>query len=182
MKYAEYYKLPDKAEFLNKVVTVASMLGLQPDDLMTMFYLESTVNPAAQNKYTRATGLIQFIPSTAADLGTTVEELKQMNGTEQLDYVYKYLKIWRNKVRDYHDLYIAIFYPAALGKGDDYVIGTADNRVAKIAQQNAAYDLNKDGKITVAELKTAIDLRILKKKRKTQHLTEQPSSSPEQPL
>jgi hypothetical protein len=48
------------------------------------------------------------------------------------------------------------FFPAAIGKSDDYVIQTATIPASVIAAQNPGMDYNKDGKITMAEAKRMI--------------------------
>lgn len=165
MEYENYYKGSDKSAFLQKVSQIATLLGITDNDLMKVMYLESGLNPAAQNKSTKATGLIQFMPNTATSLGTTVDALKVMSGTEQLDYVYAYLKPFRGTMANYYDLYFAIFYPRAIGKPDTWLLQSDTLTAAKIAQYNKGYDLNSDNAITVGEVKTAIDSRLnLKKK------------------
>lgn len=42
------------------------------------------------NRASGATGLIQFMPSTAKQLGTTTDKLAAMTEVDQLDYVAKY--------------------------------------------------------------------------------------------
>src|SRR5215203_1006885 len=46
-----------------------------------------------------ATGLIQFMPSTAKALGTTVAKLAAMSPVEQLNYVWKYFKGYKGKLK-----------------------------------------------------------------------------------
>lgn len=142
----------NRPEFIDKVKHIANNLGVKPEHLMFVMWFETahTLNHKIQNKI-RATGLIQFMPKTAFELGTSVEELKAMSNLEQLDYVEKYLKRFKGKLKDYVDLYCAVFYPAAVGKADCFRI-TSD----KIAQQNPIFDLNKDLDITKAEIRTAL--------------------------
>lgn len=166
MMYADYYKGSDKEQFLAKVAQIASMLGVTADELMAMFYIESAVNPAAVNKYTGATGLIQFMPATAKALGTTVDALRQMSGTDQLDYVYEYLKIYRGQLSNVYDLYFAIFFPLAIGKPDNWILQTNRLPASIIAKQNAGYDLDNSGSITVGEVKAAIDKRLSRAEKK----------------
>lgn len=108
--------------FAMRTQQVASHLGVQPMDLYKIFNKESGLNPREVNPYTRATGILQFMPSTARGLGTSVEELKNMPAIEQLDYVEKYFRPYRHKVRSYEDLYLATFFPAALGHSDESYI------------------------------------------------------------
>ena len=142
----------------------AHLLGIQPVWLENVIWIESRLNPQAVNKTTGATGLIQFMPATAKSLGTTVDELRQMSFEQQMEYVYLYLKPYIGKMTSQVDVYLAVFFPAAIGKSDEYVLQTAKLSPAIIANQNPAYDLNKDGKITKGEVATAIT-RILQKKK-----------------
>src|SRR5690606_23678861 len=98
-----------------------------------------------------ARGLIQFMPDVARELGTTTQELVLMTEIEQLDYVKKYFGRYRNQIRGFPDMYMAVLWPKAMLKPMDYVIwerGTATNRQY---QANSGLDINGDGKITKAE-------------------------------
>ena len=63
-------------EFLVKVYDISKELGINPDYLMGVMAFESWIDPTSVNS-AGATGLIQFMPSTAKDLGTSTEELKK---------------------------------------------------------------------------------------------------------
>ena len=154
-----------KTAFENKVRAVAQTLGINPDWLMMVMWNESRLNAQAVNKQpgdssdpltrtsTRATGLIQFMPDTALRLGTTTKALYMMNAIDQLNYVYKYFKPWTGKVKSYFDLYLVTFFPDAVGKPDDHVLQTSKLSASLIAKQNPFFDVNKDGKLTVGEVK-----------------------------
>lgn len=73
-------------EFMQKVEDISNKLQINPDDLMAVMAFESWFDPAAKNPSSSATGLIQFMGSTAQGLGTSIEELSKMSGVEQLDY------------------------------------------------------------------------------------------------
>ena len=168
----ENYVKSNKAEFLAKVENISAKLLIDPNWLMAVMYKESRLNPQAVNSRGGATGLIQFMPATAQALGTSTAALKAMTNVQQLDYVYKYYKPYITKLNSYPDLYLATFFPAALGKSDDYILQTSKLSAATIADANPGIDLNKDRKITVGEFKeycyaqfdTATQ-NILKKKR-----------------
>lgn len=147
-----------------KTAIVADILGVQPEWLENVMWIESRLNPQAVNKVSGATGLIQFMPATAKALGTTTDELLKMDFDQQMEYVYLYLRPYRGKMKSQVDVYLAVFFPAAIGQPDDYVLQTSKLSAALIAKQNPAYDLNKDGKITKAEVATAIQ-RLLQKKK-----------------
>lgn len=137
--------------FMDGLKKVASNLGVNADDMLKVMTKESGLNPAAVNRHSNATGLIQFMPSTARGLGTTVEELRNMSGVEQLKYIEMYYKnLGIKSGMDVGDIYILNFYPAAINKPRDYVIASSGS---KIYSQNAGLDVNKDGKITVQDVR-----------------------------
>jgi hypothetical protein len=144
--------------FLIKVRKVAFYLNVKPEWLMFLMWFETghTLNSHIQNSI-GATGLIQFLPSTARFLGTTTEALKTMQNYEQLDYVQKHLGIFSDKYKDWVDLYCGIFWPAAVGKPDSYRI-TSDI----VAKQNPLFDINKDTDIEKSEIRAALLKQIPK--------------------
>ena len=141
-------------DFIKKVREVSTRLGIDPNWLMAIMYWESasTFSSSIQNSI-GATGLIQFIPSTAKGLGTTTTALKNMSAVDQLDYVEKYLNVYKGKLNSYVDTYFSVFFPLAIGKPDDWVIQGAGISANQIARQNPAFDVNKDGKVEVWEVK-----------------------------
>lgn len=143
------------SDFLDATTEVARDSNILPEHLLAIMYIESRFNPAAINPYSGATGLIQFMPTTAAELGTSTTALKSMSRMEQLTWVRKYFSRWKSKIRkgDIADAYLAVFWPAAIGKPDSYTLETKNISAAKIAAQNPIYDLNKDDKITKGEIK-----------------------------
>jgi len=155
-----------------KIQTISNSLNISPDWLMLVMLQESGLNSRAVNKQkgdpddafirakTRATGLIQFMPATATGLGTSTQALYNMNAIQQLDYVHKYYLPYKSKIQNFHDLYLATFFPAAMGKDNDYVFQTSKISAATIAVQNPTFDLNKDGKVTIAEFREYITKRV----------------------
>lgn len=140
-------------EFYKKVNEISQFIGIRPEWLEFCMWFESRFNPKAKAKSTGATGLIQFMPATARQLGTTVEKLEQMSNIQQLDYVKKYFNPWRNKLRSFTDVYLTIFFPLAVGKPDDFIIETKSLKAETVARQNPIFDLDKSGQITKAEIK-----------------------------
>jgi hypothetical protein len=128
MIYQNRYGEPDKVQFLESVKQYSESNNWNPNWLMAVMKTESNLNPRAVNPTSNATGLIQFMPSTAISLGTTVAELKNMNGTQQMEYVKKYLRPYQSRIKSFYDLYLAVFYPAYLGKPDKTVF--PDNVIA----------------------------------------------------
>jgi hypothetical protein len=96
------------------------------------------------------------MPDTAAHLGTSCAALKAMTNVQQLAYVYKYLAPFAGKMTSYIDLYFTVFFPIAVGKPDNWTFQTSKHSASKIAVQNPVFDINKDGRLTVAEVREAM--------------------------
>ena len=92
------------------------------------FETGKTFSPSVKNPTSSASGLIQFMEATARDLGTTTAALRAMTFKQQLVYVDKYLnKNGRGFINKKYppnftqlDLFMQIFYPAAMYKGPNY--------------------------------------------------------------
>lgn len=135
-------------EFVQKVKEMSARLGVRPEWMLAVMQNESGMDPWRKNSNGGATGLIQFMPATAKALGTTTDALAKMSATEQLSYVEKYYSSFKGRMKSGSDMYLATFWPAAVGKGDDYKIGGAT-----VAKATPAFDLNKDGQITAGEFR-----------------------------
>lgn len=146
--------------FSEKVRYLSDLLGIDPNWLMWVMFFESSLNHRAQNAATGATGLIQFMPSTARSLGTTTADLLQMSAVEQLDYVYAYLKPYRGRMNSMIDVYFAVFFPVAMNKPDEWVLQASSLAASKIAAQNTGFDLNHDGQLTRSEVIAKVSVGI----------------------
>ena len=148
--------------FLSKVQNVADTLGVSADSLMTVMNSESGLDSTAVNPASGATGLIQFMPNTAAGLGTSTAALRAMSNVDQLDYVQQYYANISQPLTSYYDLYAATFYPYMIGQPDSYVIGSEKGTAyaQTIARQNPAVDINGNGVITLGDFKQWIDSRL----------------------
>lgn len=139
----------DKTQFLKAVIKYSALLHIEPNWLMQVMYRETggTFSPNIPNQaHSGARGLIQFMPSTVTSLGLTMDKLCSMTNYEQMEIVYKYLKPYANRMHNFGDVYLAVFYPAAMGREDNYKLPAYTYR------QNAGLDLNKDGVITRGEI------------------------------
>jgi len=136
-------------DFLNKVLDIAAKLKANPDDIMGVMAAESGINPYVVNSNGGATGLIQFMPSTAVGLGTTTAALLKMTAVQQLDYVYKYLAPYTGKLGTTAAVCVAVLWPAAVGQPDSYVLFSQGSSAYAA---NTGLDTNKDGKVTVGEV------------------------------
>lgn len=94
-----------------------------------------------------AVGLIQFMPLTAARLGTTTENLALLGAAEQLAYVEDYMRPYAGRITSLSDMYMAILLPAYIGKPESAVLFSG----GVAYRQNAGLDANTDGRITKAE-------------------------------
>lgn len=139
--------------FRERVRWIGETLGVDPNYLMACMAWESAETFRADIKNAAgsgATGLIQFMPSTARMLGTTTAELARLTPEDQLNYVYKYFKPWAGKLNNLGDVYMAILWPKGVGKPDDYVLWDK-GKMPTTFKQNAGLDINKDAKVTRAE-------------------------------
>lgn len=77
-----------------------NILGQNPNikkkDIYQIIKGESNYNPAAKNPDSSATGLFQFIESTAKNLGTTTDEISKMTPTQQIKLYGRYIGNYRN--------------------------------------------------------------------------------------
>ncbi len=119
---------PKMASYAGDLVQTANRLGIDPAWLANVINFESGGNPQARNRKSNATGLIQFIPSTARKLGTSVDALAKMSGKDQLAFVERYFAPWKGKMSSQADVYMVVFYPAAVGKGLWFVFPAAVQR------------------------------------------------------
>lgn len=101
----------------NALIEVAQDIGADPAALVKLIQFESSFDPMAKNPRSSARGLIQFIDSTARDMGFR----------DSLDLVQQYPTVTSQllgPVRDYlkkygpypteQSLYMSVFYPAAM--------------------------------------------------------------------
>ncbi len=139
--------------FRERVWWIADTLSLNPDDLMACMAWESgeSFSPSKKNMAgSAATGLIQFMPSTAVALGTSTAKLAAMTAEDQLNYVYKYFRPYAGRLRNLGDIYMAILWPKGVGQDDSYVLWDKGKQPTTF-RQNSGLDINKDGKVTRAE-------------------------------
>lgn len=150
----DYSQLPfiDKVKqnqkaFGNKVIAISDKLDIHPDSLMVVMNNESGLRSDIKNPTSSASGLIQFMETTAKALGTTTADLRKMSNVEQLDYVYKYMKPYAGMMHDVSDVYLSIFYPYALFQKDNWEFPQW------AVKANPIFDINKDGTLTKGEFR-----------------------------
>jgi membrane-bound lytic murein transglycosylase MltF len=146
--------------FVQRVVEMGGRLNLQPLHLLAIMSFESGFEPTAVNASSGATGLIQFLPSTATGLGTTTDKLKAMSADEQLEFVEKYFSQFKQQFATHNtleDAYMAVLFPNAIGKGPDHVLFAEGSKAYK---GNKDLDVDRDGRVTVAEAASFVRKRI----------------------
>ena len=165
-----------KSSFQTGVSALSKRLGIRENDLLAVMNFESSLNAAAKNPKSGATGLIQFMPGTAKELGTSTGALQRMTRDEQLPYVEKYLRSHGVKPgANLEQLYMSVLSGSAGTTGALWKKGTAEYT------QNAGLDINRDGTITSQE---AVQMVIDKAKKDgislTNNITINGNPTPEQ--
>lgn len=153
--------------FIDLVYQIAANLNMPtmgPCWLMGCMAWESgeTFSPSVTNMAgSGATGLIQFMPRTAGELQTSTAELAQMTPERQLAFVQKYFMPYKGRLQTLGDVYMAILWPAAIGKPPEHILWDKDSRPTTY-RQNAGLDTNKDGAITKAECTVKVYDKMMK--------------------
>lgn len=132
------------------LIDVSRSIGVDPDWMGAVFQFESGFRKDAVNPYSGAFSFIQFMPSTLGNLGTSKAQVQQMSDVEVIrGPVYHYFAAWSGKLKTLDDTYLAVFYPAAIGKADDWVVARKGNAVY---DQNAGFDRGNKGYITKGDI------------------------------
>jgi len=136
--------------FEEKVIKLAADLETDPNFLMAIMSFETghTFSPKVKNPASGATGLIQFMPKTATNLGTSIQKLEKMTAEDQLDVVAQYFAPFKGRMKTLEDAYMAVLFPKGIGKGNNFVLF---KKPSTQYNQNKGLDLNGDGSITVSE-------------------------------
>lgn len=122
------------------------------------FETGGTFDPNCRNLAgSNAIGLIQFMPSTAKDLGTSTERLSCMSAEGQLRYVEMYFLPYAKRIHSMEDMYMAILMPKYIGKPLDSILFTKGGTAYR---QNSGLDVNTDGKITKEEAASRVRVRL----------------------
>jgi hypothetical protein len=137
-------------EFKAAVVDMCGRLQVDPNFIMACMAFETgqTFSPSIVNKVSGATGLIQFMPDTAAHLQTTTAELAAMTAVAQLAFVEEYFLPHKGRLKTLSDVYMSILFPAAIGQLESFVLFAMPS---KAYVQNQGLDANNDGQVTKAE-------------------------------
>lgn len=152
LKYAKQY-VYDTSPFEKKVRDVSNQLHIAPEWLMAVMHAESRFDASVANKKGGGTaGLIQLSPSAAEKMDITLEQLRNMNHLQQLDYIERYLSGIQQQYRPFDsltDLYVAILYPDGLN--EDYCFSLYQNDESGY-HFHSGLDEDKDGRITLQDI------------------------------
>lgn len=138
--FVSVQKAADNAEksnpgFREKVRSVAKAIGANENDLMKIMFVESagTLNPGVRNGI-GCVGLIQFCPDSSGGSTKTIggkkyllSDLQKMDRIRQMDVVQEYfnaLGYRGNKPLSLTTMYLSTFYPVAVGKPGNFIIGS----------------------------------------------------------
>jgi len=146
-------------EFRARVIAIAENIEIDPSHLMACIAFETgqTFSPSIRNKKSNATGLIQFMRTTAIGLGTTIDDLAKMDAVRQLDFVEKFFRPFKGKIHTVSDIYMVILWQRAVGKPEDYHLFEAGGAAYA---QNAGLDADGDGAVTKAEAAARIETAL----------------------
>jgi hypothetical protein len=149
------------ASFKKALLDIAAGLACDPSHLMACMAFETgeTFSPRIQNSATQATGLIQFMPNTAQNLGTSTTLLAKMSATDQLRFVQKYLSPFSGKMKTLSDAYMTILFPKAVGKPEAFVLFSSPSTAYN---ENRGLDVNNDGSITKGEAASKVQRELEK--------------------
>lgn len=150
-KWAKAIEKAGGEEFLKAVEAMSARLQIDPNKMMNVMAFESRLNPAAKNPKGSATGLIQFLSSTAEDLGTTVAKLKAMNAIEQLAYVEKYFAQFKSLADTQEALYTAVLAGRPVGDPNALLFKEGGKRTGGAYAANRPLDADASGTITAGE-------------------------------
>lgn len=175
--YNEYVQGSDRVAFLEKVIDVARRLGIPPNRLMGIMYIESARTFSASiTNFMGCRGLTQFC-------GENIEKYlygdRYYNRVAQLEAVYDYFTFWKriypNALDSLESMYMINFLPAftpwANGPDNTVIEYLPQFPAWVLARDNKGFDLNGDGKITLGEwrtyLRTTLDPRVFEDEKKT---------------
>ncbi len=130
---------------VSEVLGAGTKLGIDSAELAWVIERESGWDPEAHNAVSDARGLIQWIPKTRKAMGITSLPRTRSG---QAPHVYDYFKRLGRIPRG--DVYLAVFYPRAIGKRDGFIIA---RRGSKIWEQNKGLRGRGNGAITAGSVR-----------------------------
>lgn len=161
----------DRVWWIADEITKKQGAPFDPNWLMACMAWESGESFAPDKKNmagSGATGLIQFMPTTATELGqyrkTTLSTatLAKMTAEDQLTWVYWYFRMQIDRhgpITNLEDCYMAILWPSAIGKPVSAPLWDKNSKPTTY-RQNAGLDVNKDGIITKREAAGKVQAKL----------------------
>jgi hypothetical protein len=147
--------------FRAALVKGALARGLDPNHLATVISLESQFDPHAENRYSHALGLIQWVSDTSfADTARRAgmpwvkrADLRTMSAEEQLPLVFAWFDSSAARLRSHArlvDYYLAVWGPAHIGKALTTVVAQAPSLAYE--QNKGAFDGASKGYFTIDDI------------------------------
>lgn len=161
----------DRVWWIADEITKKQGSAFDPNWLMACMAWESgeSFSPSKKNMAgSGATGLIQFMPSTAKELGEyrktalSTSALAKMSAEDQLTWVYWYFRMQIDRhgpITNLEDCYMAILWPGAIGKPVSAPLWDK-GAMPTTYRQNAGLDSNKDGTITKLEAASHVRAKL----------------------
>jgi len=145
-------------QFIAEVEAMAARLGTRPEFIMATMSFETggTFSPSVRNPTSTATGLIQFLDSTARGLGTSTAELARMTPVQQLHYVEKYFVPFTGRLGTLEAVYTSVLSGSPKPDPNTTLFSAGSNAY----NANRGLDLNGDGRITAGEATSKVRARI----------------------
>jgi hypothetical protein len=133
--------------------------------MLAVMMSESTIKANAHNPHGDASGLIQFMPKTLADLGWqgTHEDFRRLTAEQQVPWVERYFTT-RPHMPSNPDLttfYVATFLPAFIPNASDPDFVLARAPTANYEFNKGAFDLEQKGFIRVSDLTRRIQSQMV---------------------
>jgi hypothetical protein len=143
--------------FRERLLAMCVRLGIDdPNDMMACIAFETgrKFTSDVVNAASGATGLIQFMPSTARAMGTTTEYLASLSPEDQLEWVERYFRDHQRLAGRMHsldDVYMGILWPKGVGKLLNWPLFSKDDADSRAYFGNKGLDVNADGVVTKGE-------------------------------
>lgn len=144
--------------FQGRVREIAARLETKPEYILAVMSFETggTFSPSVRNNRSTATGLIQFLDSTARGLGTTTNQLARMTSVEQLAFVEKYFAPFKGRLDTLEAVYTAVLSGSPRRNPTDILFA----RGTEAYRLNSGLDFNRNGQITAGEATAAVAARL----------------------
>lgn len=152
------YKNVTREQFITRAKQAAQAVGIRYEWLMSVILVESMFKPNALNASSGASGLIQWVGSTAKSLhGLTTAQIREMDGLQQLGLIVElFIKQGHSgKMHSLDDVIMSVHYPAYMGKERSKVLystGSSAYRLNSTFDTDTVKGGNNDGNVTLGEV------------------------------